>query len=149
PKWQALVGQAQPPLFYETGMLWLAHPGDAYTRAGFEGAQNLEVDVEELSAAEIARRFPQFATGDLEWGFLERHSGVLLARRCVAAVLLQAAAEGVEYREEQAQPPQATDNGTAQVNTRAGDAVEAGAFFFACGPWLPKVFPGLVAKRMR
>src|SRR5260370_15715139 len=34
------------------------------------------------------------------------------------------------------------------VETRMGSKVSAGSFVFACGPWLPKVFPELLGRRI-
>jgi glycine/D-amino acid oxidase-like deaminating enzyme len=34
------------------------------------------------------------------------------------------------------------------VATRSGKTVQADAFVFACGPWLPKVFPDLLGERI-
>jgi len=36
----------------------------------------------------------------------------------------------------------------ASVQTGTGDTISAGTFVFACGPWLPKVFPTLLAERI-
>jgi glycine/D-amino acid oxidase-like deaminating enzyme len=37
----------------------------------------------------------------------------------------------------------------ASVRTAAGEEIHAGSFVFACGPWLPKLFPDLLAGRIR
>jgi glycine/D-amino acid oxidase-like deaminating enzyme len=34
------------------------------------------------------------------------------------------------------------------VQTAGGDRIEAGIFVFACGPWLPKLFPDLLGQRI-
>ena len=57
---------------------------------------------------------------------------MLLARRAVQAVVEQAIREGVEYRQE-----------TVPAGHRAETTV------YACGPWLPKIFPEVLAGRIR
>ena len=34
------------------------------------------------------------------------------------------------------------------ITTRGGDIIHGGVFIFACGPWLPKVFPELLLNRI-
>ena len=36
----------------------------------------------------------------------------------------------------------------ASVKTRSGNAIAADIFVFACGPWLPKLFPALLGDRI-
>jgi glycine/D-amino acid oxidase-like deaminating enzyme len=70
-----------------------------------------------------------------------------MARRAVAAVVADAVRSGVAFLPEAAAPPRGAGS-LAEVRTSSGAAVRAGAFVFACGPWLPKVFPDLLAKRI-
>src|SRR5262249_14126603 len=49
---------------------------------------------------------------------------------------------GVEYREGAI----AFVNGV--IRTTAGDEIAAKRFVFACGPWLPKLFPELLSERI-
>jgi glycine/D-amino acid oxidase-like deaminating enzyme len=72
--------------------------------------------------------------GAVNWGILEPDSGVLLARRAVQAVVAAARAIGVEYREQAIAWPLAG---------RMADR-----YVFACGPWLPKLFPELLGERI-
>jgi glycine/D-amino acid oxidase-like deaminating enzyme len=72
---------------------------------------------------------------------------VLLARRAVAAVAHQAFRAGVEYLPGLVTQP-AGRGRLASITTQGGDTVRAGSFVFACGPWLGKVFPELLAQRI-
>jgi glycine/D-amino acid oxidase-like deaminating enzyme len=36
----------------------------------------------------------------------------------------------------------------AQIKSKTGESISAGTFIFCCGPWLPKIFPGLLAERI-
>ncbi len=55
--------------------------------------------------------------------------------------------KGVEYLQEAVVPP-AGKGRLASVATRSGKTIPAGTFVFACGPWLPKVFPDLLGDRI-
>jgi glycine/D-amino acid oxidase-like deaminating enzyme len=67
----------------------------------------------------------------------------LLARRAVQAVVAQARAIGVDYRKEAILPPI-----SSLISTVSGEAIGARRYVFACGPWLPKLFPELLRDRI-
>jgi glycine/D-amino acid oxidase-like deaminating enzyme len=69
---------------------------------------------------------------------------VLLARRAVQAVAAQARASGVDYLEGAVVPPQPNGGKLNSIQTTAGKEIAAERFVFACGPWLPKLFPDLL-----
>jgi sarcosine oxidase len=77
-------------------------------------------------------------------GIFEPGSGVLLARRALRAVVEEAVENGVDYFREAALAPEA-----GIVRTNSGQMLHAGSFVYACGPWLPKIFPDLLAGRIR
>lgn len=137
--WQQLFEKTEP-LFQKTGILWLAHQHDTYCEATLATLQRLNANFERLDQNELVRRFPQLEHGPTSWGILEPDSGVLLARRAVQAVVAQAKANGVEYIAEAIAPPQVGQ----PVQTLSGKEIRAGQFVFACGPWLPKLFPELL-----
>jgi len=144
--WQQLFKQAGQQLFQKTGVLWLAREHDAYCEATFATLQRINANIERLDWDELVRRFPQLQFGPTTWGILERDSGVLLARRAVQAVAAQAQMNGVEYLQEAIAPPQATQGKLNSIQTISGREITAGQFVFACGPWLPKLFPDLLRE---
>jgi len=70
-----------------------------------------------------------------------------MARRAVQAVVEEAVRAGVEYRAQRIAPPEPRGR-VATLRAEDGSAVAAGAFVFACGPWLPQVFPALLGARI-
>jgi len=131
--WIELFEQiGRPELFQKTGVLLTPRPTDqraADTEAAFD---RCGVPFERLTPDQLAQRFPQFRFREERFGLLETHSGALLARRAVQRVVEQAIREGVDYRQEfVSEPP------------RAGTVV------YACGPWLPKIFPELLRGHIR
>ena len=131
--WQELFGERYP-LFVKTGILWLARERDPYCEATVATLGRLGVKHERLDHDEIARRYPQITLGAATWGIVEPDSGVLLARRAVQAVVAEACAIGVDYRQVAIAPPIVND--------------VANRYVFACGPWLPKLFPELLGERI-
>jgi len=143
--WQQLFEQTEQ-LFQKTGVLWLAREHDVYCEATLATLQRLNANFERLDEHELVRRFPQLEPGPTRWGILEPDSGVLLARRAVQAVVRQAQASGVEYLPEAVAPPQFEHSKLGSIQTISGKKIVAGQFVFACGPWLPKLFPELLGE---
>ena len=143
--WTGLFAEAdRPELFERTGVLWtppLGDPSAAHTRAAFE---KHGVSFQALTHSELEARFPQIRFSSPREGIFEPDSGVLLARRAVRAVVAQAIRNGVDYFREAALPP---DGDT--LRTVSGRLIRAGTFVYACGPWLPKIFPDVLGGRIR
>jgi monomeric sarcosine oxidase len=148
PLWQQLFAQAgKAELFQRTGVLWIAHDNYHYALDTLATLQKLQVRFEKLALADLRDRYPQISFDDAAWGILEPDSGVLMARRAVAEVVAQAKKAGVDFRADQVIAPEGPGHITS-LKTSSGDEISAGKFVFACGPWLPKLFPDLLADRM-
>jgi glycine/D-amino acid oxidase-like deaminating enzyme len=161
--WKELFARTGESLFHQTGVLWLEHEGDPYARHSFETLTKLGIPAEKLSVAETNARYPQVSTEGLCGAYLEPESGVLLARRAVQAVVSEALKSGVEYFQAAASGTGVSPMAQAGPVTHGQDArgtrmldslpmsdgqrVSAGAYVFACGPWLPKIFPDLLEER--
>ncbi len=143
--WQQLFEKTDN-LFRKTGVLWLAHARDPYCEATLATLQRLNANHEKLDHDELARRFPQLDVGPISWGILEPESGVLMARRAVQAVVAKAKANGIDYVEAAITPPTTTHAKLNSVQTTSGSDIVAERFVFACGPWLPKLFPELLGE---
>jgi sarcosine oxidase len=143
--WQQLFEKTDT-LFQKTGVLWLAREHDVYCEATLATLQRIGANYERLDREELAQRFPQLALGPITWGILEPDSGALLARRAVQAVAAQAQAGGVDYLEEAIASPQTKSGKLNSIQTTSGKEIVAERFVFACGPWLPKLFPNVLGE---
>jgi monomeric sarcosine oxidase len=148
--WQELFHRInRPQLFQQTGVLWLARENDSYCEATLKTFQQNNVTFERLEHSELKRRYPQLELGQISWGILEPDSGILMARQAVQAVVAEALAAGVSYLPAAIRPPKKRQaNGASKlesITTTSGNEIVAGKFIFACGPWLPKLFPELLA----
>ncbi len=148
--WQELFNRVTlPQLFQPTGILWLAHETDSYCVATQETFERCNVPFELLDRAELCHRYPQLQLDDIEWGMLEPNSGVLMAREAVKAVVSDARSAGVRYVQGAVVSPQygCTESDTLDsIETISGEKLRAREFIFACGPWLPKLFPTLLGE---
>lgn len=147
-KWRELFEASKQPLFVDTGVLWLSTPSDAYTRQIPSALALNGVAHETLSATEVATRFPQIAVDDVDFAVLELQSGVLLARRAVQAVLDEVVRAGAQYRIEAVLPPEGKSGRIRQLSSRSGTVIEGDVFIFACGAWLPQLFPTVIGSRL-
>jgi monomeric sarcosine oxidase len=148
PLWKELFAQAGcPGLFQPTGVLWIAHDQEPYALASMRMMLDAGAKFEKLGTDEMRRRFPQIFFDDGAWGIFEPDSGVLMARRAVQAVVKQAQKIGVSYMSEAALAPSEAGR-LSGVKTASGQTLSANSFVFACGPWLPKIFPNLLGNRI-
>jgi monomeric sarcosine oxidase len=144
-QWKELFASShQQGLFLQTGVLWLARNGPREQHT-VETLRRCEIPHHILKNAELTRRYPQINLDNVEFGILEEFSGVLLARRAVAAVVADALRLGAEYRLAQI----VSDSGLGrEMKTTAGETISAGCFVFACGAWLGKLFPEILGTRI-
>jgi monomeric sarcosine oxidase len=152
--WQELFARIDQRLFFRTGVLWLAHEDDPYPVKTAETLQRIGIACEKLTTAEVRDRYPQIGLKRISWALLEPDSGVLLARRAVQGVTFAAIKTGVEYLQAEVSGPSTPVNHPQgksrldQVVTATGQSISAAHYVFACGPWLPKMFPDLLADRI-
>jgi len=143
--WKKLFARTGQQLFHQTGVLWLAHEDDPYPVKSLQTIRKLGVRAEKLSLKETRKRFPQISLEDISWAMFEPDSGVVVARRAVQAVVSEAIKSGVTYVQEEIEPP----TPGKRIKTASGGKILAGTYVFACGAWLPKLFPILVGTRIQ
>ncbi|MDX6446331.1 MAG: hypothetical protein QOH71_3405 [Blastocatellia bacterium] len=153
--WQELFARIDQRLFLRTGVLWLAHEDDPYPVRTAETLQRIGILCEKLTTAEVLDRYPQIGLEGISWALLEPDSGVLLARRAVQGVTFAAIKTGVEYLQAEVSGPFVSPanhppgkSRLDQIVTATGQSISAAHYVFACGPWLPKMFPDLLADRI-
>ena len=146
-QWKEFFAKTRHALFHETGVLWLAGKDDTRVQQTVETLRRCGVPFQEMSRAELERRYPQIGLDGITKGLLEPHSGVLMARRAVAAVVEDAMRGTVEYRVSQIAEPRAAGP-ISSVMMTSGERIEAEHFVFACGAWLGKLFPEILGGRI-
>lgn len=127
-------------LFHPKGVLFLSRQAELLARA----AQHLEaagVEFERLDPSGLAARYPQIRIDDLDDAIFEPGSGYLDARRACEAVRDAFIREGGEYRIATVQPGPVRAGEMQGIRIEGGEQISQGLFVFACGPWLPALFP--------
>jgi sarcosine oxidase len=139
-QWKEVFAAAGEPLFQKTGVLWMAGEDESRLRDSSECLKRCGIAHQIFDLAELERQYPQINFDSVTRGLLEPDSGVLLARRAVACTVRSAAQQGVMLQTAQVLRPHGGGK-LACIETSSGERIRAGAYVFACGPWLAKMFP--------
>lgn len=123
-----------PELLVRSGVIWLCQANEESSRHSASVMNRLHIPYQVFTADEIVARYPQMDCQGVSWGLYEPEGGALMARRGVQAIVREAVSRGVVYR---------TDR-VAALSSRLAK-VEV----YACGPWLPSLFPELLAAKFR
>ena len=151
PDWKWLSDSTDPPIFHRLGMLFLFAGMEPYAAATLEVHRKLRLPIETLGRAELMRRFPQFQGDGIELGLFEPDFGPLMARRAIHALLARFTAAGGEYRRARVEPPRTPSpdaDSLPELLLSSGERLAAAECVFACGPWLPKLFPEVLGSRL-
>jgi monomeric sarcosine oxidase len=128
-------------LFRQTGVLWMAaDDDDQYEGGSPPSLREAGLRFEELSSAEMARRWPQISFEDVRWGIYEPEGGFLCARAACQAVVNGFVAEGGDYKQAAVAPSKESEY-QGGLKLSDGSRLLADQYVFACGPWLGKLFP--------
>ncbi len=146
-EWRWLSGRSGLPIFHPTGVVFFFARREPYVTQSIEVHQRVGIPLQVLDRAALAKRFPQMVWDGVELGLFEADRGVLMARRAVQTLVQEFVAAGGEYRQASILPPQ-PDAAFDSVRTSAGESLSAARFVFACGPWLPKIFPEILGSRI-
>lgn len=146
-KWKEFFAQSSQDLFRETGVLWLASGEDARLLRTKSTLLRLGIAFEPMDRAALEKKYPQVNFEGVSTGILEPKSGVLMARRAVAAVVADAVKLGVDYRVGVASAPHVSGGDTSLL-TSTGETITAKILIYACGAWLGKIFPLVLGARI-
>ncbi|MGH8178524.1 MAG: FAD-dependent oxidoreductase [Steroidobacter sp.] len=145
--WRWLSSRSGLPIFHPLGVVFFFPRREPYVEQSIEVHKRLGIPLEMLDRAALAKRFPQMVWDGVEIGMYEPDRGALMARRAVQTLVREFVAAGGTYRQIAVAPPQAAATFSA-VRTVDGESLTAGQYVYACGPWLPKLFPDLLGGRV-
>ncbi len=147
PDWRWLSGRSGLPILHAIGVLMFFGKREPFVDQSIEAHRRLGLRLDVLDRAELQRRYPQVAWDGVELGLFEPALGALMARRAVLTLVEEFVAAGGEYRRAAIRPP-AEGALLEGVQTTTGETLRAREYVFACGPWMPKVFPGILGGRI-
>lgn len=146
-EWQALSQRHESPVFHETGALYIYPDDSVKIDQSIAIQRDLGIPIDKLSASQMAKRWPQINFDGIAVGLMQPTMGALMARRSVQNLVAEFAAAGGSIRQLAVDPPHSGGSVLESI-TGNGEILHGGQFIFACGPWLPKLFPDIVGDRI-
>ena len=146
--WRWLSSRSGLPILHPIGVLMFFGKREPFVDQSIEAHRRLGLRLDVLDRAGAAAALSAGRRGTASrWACSSRTSGALMARRAVQTLVQEFVAAGGEYRLAAVLPP---GDGAALdgVRTSAGETLRAERYVFACGPWLPKLFPSLLGARI-
>lgn len=147
PEWKALSAKAGLPIFHNLGVLFWFAGEEPYATSSVDIHKKLGLPIEWIAAKGLRKRWPQIDWTGVSAGIYEPEFGALMARRSVETLVAEFVRDGGAYKQAAILPPK-TGKALTEIRTAAGDRLKAEKFVFACGPWLAKLFPELLAERL-
>ena len=150
--WKEIEASSNKKLLYPVGRLSMAHDTSVLERDQRRQASLREFGVDNmelLAPEEIKYRWPQIAVDDLEYAVY--FSGGVTGSAILAQQACQAIAEdfvhnGGQLRVANAAPLISGDH-VSSLKLSDGSSLGADRYVFACGAWLPAMFPDVLGSR--
>jgi len=147
-EWRSLSSRAGLPIFHQLGILFFFPANDPFLDETMRVHRRLGLPTELLDARAMRRRFPQIDFTGIAAGVYEPQFGALMARRSIQTLVGEFVANGGVYRQAQIAPPEGSGRALDHIATASGERYRARNYVFACGPWLGRVFPDLLGRRI-
>ena len=145
--WAKYEGRWKRQFLHRTGVLWMAAGrDDAFERGSVEMLRTAKIKYQELSAAQMKKRWPQINFEGIQWGIFEPECGYLEARASCQAVVEAFVAAGGRYRQAAVLAEGLENAPLRGIVLSDATKVTADCYVFAGGPWLGKLFPQAVGK---
>jgi len=135
-----LWDELDPSVRVPCGVAWFARQADGWEAASERVLTQEGIAVERLAPEIAAGWFPSLRTDDLEFVLWEPGAGVLRARDGVRALVARAVAHGTRLVASRALPGDSAE----VVVLEDGRQLRADVVVWACGAWLPALFPDLL-----
>jgi len=135
-------------LALRTGRLTLAPEPTASMQAAQAIFDRHNIPYELLEADEIRRRWPQFGPEGLVMGMYEPDAMALRANLACRVVARAVERAGGRVITGYVQAPRGKGS-IGSVSLGNGERLDADVFIYACGCWLPRIFPELLGDRIR
>jgi sarcosine oxidase len=150
--WREFAGSRsdeQAPIFHRCGVLWLAAGNDPYSEATRHTLEHHGYALQVLDRDALGARYPHLNADGIEVALLEPDCGVLMARRAVATLAARLAKDEVVIIKQHVDRVPEGAGPLRTLRLTDGTELRADVFVFACGAWLPKVFPELLGGLIR
>jgi glycine/D-amino acid oxidase-like deaminating enzyme len=136
-------------IFVNSGVLWFCYRDqNPIVDDSIPFSEKYGMPYRRIDVAELSKKFPLVNCDDLTHAFLDPFGGYLKARESCQLVLNQFLREGGDYVQASVLPGNFKEGTMKEVLLSNGQRIQANAFLFACGSWLPQVFPNFLADQI-
>src|SRR5215471_15533843 len=126
---------------HRTGVLWMVAQGDdSFERGSIDLLRQAKIPYQELSLAEMRKRWPQINFANVLWGIYEPDCGYLDARASCQAVVDAFVKQGGKYLRQAVRTEDLDSPALRSLLLSDGTRLKADVYVFACGAWLGKMF---------
>ena len=147
-RWQAREVEWGRKLFFRTGQLTLAREWTKELTDTRKVFDKLGVRYEIVNHDDLVRQYPQMNMQSVAFGMYTPSTGVLKAREGCVAVAQAFEKQGGRFVTAQVDLGNRSGRTLQDVTLSTGQRIAAQTFVFACGPWLPKVFPSVMKNKL-
>ncbi len=147
-RWQAREAEWGKKLFFRTGQLSLATEWTRELTETRKVFDRLGVKYDVVKPDDLRRLYPQMNMRDITVCLSTPSTGVLKAREGCVAVAQAFEKKGGRFVTAKVELGRRSGGALQDVALSTGQRVSAQTFVFACGPWLPKVFPAVMKNKL-
>lgn len=148
-RWKTRQAEWGRTLFFQTGQIQLAREWTKDLRDSKTVLDRVGVETHVLTHDDVVRRFPQVNAEGITVGLYTPSTGVLKAREGCQAVADAFEKKGGRFVIAGAVLGRQSGGKLQEVTLSNGQTARGQSFVFALGPWLPKVFPEVMANKLR
>ncbi|MBL8830380.1 MAG: N-methyl-L-tryptophan oxidase [Planctomycetaceae bacterium] len=141
-QWRELERAATRSLYVETGLVQIGPPDGEVVPGVLASAASHGLDVEALSPADLAKRFPTFRVPSGMTGVFERRAGFLRVEDSIVTLVQQALSAGAQLHCGESVVSWTTEGHSVVVRTDH-DTYHAGHLIIAAGAWSAQVLNSL------
>ena len=140
--WQKYERRWKQQFLHRTGVLWMVSSrDDAFESGSLKPLRQAGIKFQELSTAQMKKRWPQVNFSDVHWGIYEPECGYLDARASCEGVVDAFVEQGGVYRQLAVLTDGLETSPLRSLSLSDNSQLKADHYVFACGPWLGKLFP--------
>jgi len=147
-RWKARESEWGRKLFFQTGQLALAREWTKDLTDTKKVFDKLGVKYDIVKHDDLVRQYPQMNTQSVDFAMYTPSTGVLKAREGCVAVAQAFEKKGGRFLTAKVELGRRSGTTLQDVALSTGRRVAAQTFVFACGPWLPKVFPSVMKNKL-
>lgn len=146
-EWRELSKRHDDPIFHETGALYIYPKATAEIDISVAMQRALDIPVSKMTVQDMSARWPQINFEGIAVGVMQPTMGAIMARRSLQTLAVDFVKGGGGVLQRAVDPPRSSGSSLASISA-SGEILSANGFIFACGPWLPKLFPDVVGDRI-